>query len=118
MEDYKVDTETETSPDTLTSGALTVDITDSPRFKAYFIMTDGSEQRITSTTELTKFVIKYDYDDTSKDLASFETDFSYDTDADKITVDDYNTYQKGVYTLTATYDGKFSVHFDIVFERA
>ena len=120
VEDYKVDTVSNTDMDSVDgNGTLTtMSLLTSPRFKAYYIYADGSEAPITSTTELAKFVIKYEYDSTSEDNASFATDFSYDETNDQIGVANYSTYKNGVYTLKATYDGKFSANFDIVFERS
>ena len=122
VEDYKVDTnDSTTNHDTLDNGTLTVDITESPRFKAYFIYADGSEKQITDE-ELEKFVISYTYVENDNEHFGHQTspavnDFSYDTANDKITVENYTTYKNGVYTLKATYDNKFSDDFDIVFER-
>ena len=128
--DYQVDTDEDTeNHDTLDSESdtLTVNITSSPRFKAYFICADGSERALTPT-EMANLKISYEYDAESGDKVSFgnagegkTNDFSYDTTTDVITVTNYTDYINGVYTLKATYVGdsveKFSTSFDIVFER-
>ena len=89
-------------------------------------MVDGSEKQITDPTELAKFEITYQYDEESGDDEHFgnqadesDNDFSYNTTSDVITVRNYTArYKNGVYTLKATYDGKFSANFDIVFEKS
>ena len=127
IEDYHVDTNDNTeNHDTLSSDTLTVNVTSSPRFKAYFICADGSERQLTAS-ELAKLNITYTYDAESGDKVSFgnngdNNDFSYDTATDVITVDNYAAnYIQGVYTLTATYvednTDKYSADFGIVFER-
>ncbi len=127
VEDYKVDTSPGNDKDTLNGDTLTtMNLQQSPRFKAYYIYADGSEEKITSATELAKFVISYEYDDTSRDDEHFghqttaaDNDFQYNTETDVITVANYaDRYKNGVYTLKATYDSKFSANFDIVFERS
>ena len=129
VDDYSVDTDdTTTNHDTLDTAAdtLTVAVTQPTRFKAYWIMVDGSEKQITDTNELAKLVISYKYDENSGDDEHFgnqsnesDNDFSYNTTSDVITVKNYAArYKNGVYTLKATYDGKYSANFDIVFERA
>lgn len=125
VEDYHVDTDdSTTNHDTLDGDEITVYIADSPRFKAYFVMADGSERALTSE-ELAKLVISYTYVENSGDDEHFGhqtapavNDFSYNETNDVIMVANYTTYKNGVYTLKATYDGKFSDDFDIVFERA
>jgi len=129
VDNYSVDTDPEKiDRDILdtTNDKLTVDVERPTRFKAYWIMMDGSEKQITNSAELAKFEITYEYDNESGDDKHFgnqadesDNDFSYNTTSDVITVENYTArYKNGVYTLKATYDGKFSANFDIVFERA
>ena len=116
VEDYKVDApSTGNDKDTLNSGTLTtMSLQTSPRFNAYYIYADGTEAKITGT-DIAK--LNFTYVAGTGDKESFARDFSYDSTNKQIQVNNYSTYKDGVYTLKATYDGKFSANFDIVFER-
>ena len=102
----------------------------------YKIMSDGSEVEMTLAEKqaltTTNFVVSYEYDSTSGDKESFgnttnheSDDFSYNSSLDasenhtypSIIVNNAQNYKNGVYTLKATYNGKFTTNFDIVFKR-
>ena len=87
---------------------------DSCRFNAYFINADGSERAMTED-EKAKLVISYTASGDDDKFAKSDTGFSFDDDNKKIIIKNPSDYAKHVYTLKATYDGKFTSNFDIVF---
>ena len=82
--------------------------------KVYAIYVDGTELQITDATELGK--ITFSYTAAEGDTSTFTYTL---TDSDKtLNVTDVATYNNKVYTITATYNSKFTTKFDLVFARS
>ena len=80
----------------------------------YAIYADGTESQITDAAELGK--ITFSYTDVTGEPAPFNPTLSGDNKT--LTVTDVATYNNKVYTITATYDSKFTTTFDLVFARS
>ncbi|MBQ5563348.1 MAG: hypothetical protein IIT39_08175 [Clostridia bacterium] len=99
---------------------MTVNTSDTAKFKAYKIMSDGTEQPITDD-DLAKLNITYTYNSSSKDDERFgnqaeNNDFSYSNPI--ITVNNVSRYKDSVYKLNASYDNnKYKTSFNLVFEK-
>lgn len=96
-----------------TSSDTTINVTSDSNFKLYFIYVDGTESEISDTTEKAKLNITYTGSDTT--FGNSTTGFSFSNNT--ITIKENEEFKDKVYTLNATYDGKFTTTFDLVFER-
>ena len=92
-----------------TDAAVTIDQSNAD-LKLYFIYVDGTEREITDTAEKAKLSFTYEGSDTT-----FTTKFTTTESSFTITAD--SGFKDKIYTLKATYDGRFSTNFDLVFER-
>ena len=93
------------------SGTQTVDVSG---LRAYFIMSDGSEVKMTEAQKA-ELVLTYSRDDNNGQSFS---DFAYSSPY--ITISNAEEYPNSVYTLRADYSingTTFSTGFDIIFER-
>ena len=93
------------------------------RFKAYMILSDGSE-RIMTEDEIKELVIGYTYDENTHDDKNFgsytdttKNDFSYDAENYKIQVKNVSRYNDEVYKLTANYHGH-KTDFDFIMSES
>ena len=107
-----------TDSGTVSGDTLTVYTNDTTKFRAYKIMSDGTEQQITGV-DLAKLDISYTYDSGSKDDEQFDTDFSYSNPA--LNVNNVSRYHDSVYKLNVSYENDqsttFTTTFDLVFEK-
>ena len=92
-----------------TDAAVTIDQSNAD-LKLYFIYVDGTEREITDRAEKAKLSFTYEGSDTT-----FTTKFTTTESSFTITAD--SGFKDKIYTLKATYDGRFSTNFDLVFER-
>ena len=86
------------------SSNSTIKITSDDNFKAKLVYADGTERDVTDKTKITI---------DTKSISGL----SFDSNTHVLTITTPSDHTNKVYTLTATYDSKFTTTFDLVFER-